>query len=284
MKRLLIAGLLFTSACRAEAPKPPSRELEDWRGKRVSVPLRAQRIVSLVPSCTELLFVVGAGPQVAGVTTYCTYPEEAKAKPKIGDLSVNYEILASLKPDLVVSSWTLARRSAEAVEAMGIPVFCVDPRDFPDIARALRVVGRLTDHEAEGERAAKELEARVAAVEKRVAGKPRPGVCIELTSTPHVAVPGTTGHDLIVRAGGRNLFEDLTGDRYLAVSWESVLSRDPDVYIVGHRDDPPERRPGFATMKAARAKRCVVLDLEWLNFPTPRLATGLEKLAEILHP
>ncbi len=279
MKRLL---LLLLIGCAPKHAPGPTRLVKDWRGREIAVPVNPQRIVSIVPGCTELLFAVGAGPQVVGVTTYCLYPDEALRLTKIGDLSVNYEVLVSLKPDLVVASSLLVKSNVAAIESLGLPVFCVDPVDFGDIARALRVLGDVTGRGEAGEKAARELETRVAAVERRVAGKPRPTVVMELTSRVDVAVPGTYGHDVIVRAGGTNAFGDMKGPLFAPVTWEAVVARDPDVYVVAHEDgNQPVERRGFAGMKAS--KRCVAVDAKWLVFPTPRLARGLELVAEALH-
>ena len=280
MKYLL---LLLLAGCAPKHATGPTRLVKDWRGREVAVPVKPAKIVSIVPGCTELLFAVGAGPQVVGVTTYCLYPEEAKSRRKIGDLSVNFEILASLEPDLVIASYGLVKSSIASIESLGIPVFCVDPADFPDIARALRVLGDVTGHADVAEKAARDLEERVAAVERRVAGKAKPTVVLEYTSRIDVAVPGTYGHDVIVRAGGRNAFEDLKGSLFAPVAWEAVVARDPEVYVVAHSDlNQPTDRRGFAEMRGS--KRLVAIDAAWLVFPTPRLVKGLELLAEALHP
>lgn len=284
MRPLLAASFLLLLSCGGSKPPTAARTVVDFRGKAVGLPARPERIVSLVPGATELLFAAGAGGQVVGVTTWCNYPEEAKSRTKVGDLQVNWELLKSLRPDLVVTAWSLTRTSGEAVEELGIPVFSVDPRSLADVSRALRLLGEVTGRAEEAERAARSVEERVAAVERRVAGRPRPSVLLEMTSTPHVAVAGSYGHDVIVRAGGRNVFEDVAGDRFAAVSWEAALARDPDVYVVAHGYEPPDGRPGFAALRAVREGRYFRFDLQDFSFPTPRLVRGLERLAEKLHP
>ncbi len=281
MKRLLL--LILLAGCSESKPAAAGRVVKDWRGRDVTVPWKPVRIVSIVPSCTELLFAAGAGPQVAGVTRYCRYPEEAATRTQVGDITVNFEVLRSLQPDLVVAAYGLTKRSVDSIEAMGIPVFCVEPSSLPDIARALRVLGDITGHAEEGERAARDVEERTAAVERRVAGKPRPTVVLEVSSMIDVAVPGTYGHDVIVRAGGRNAFEDMTGSLFAAVTWEAIVKRDPEVYITAHEDaDRPAQRAGFSAMRAS--KRLVEIEPRWLVYPTPRLVRGLELVAEALHP
>jgi len=279
MRRALLVLLL--AGCSPKPAAGPVRLVKDWRGKDVAVPVKPARIVSIVPACTELLFEAGADGQVVGVTTYCFHPPEAATRTKIGDLSVNFEVLASLQPDLVIASHKLVQSSVASIESMGTPVFCIDPTGFDDIAKALRVLGDITGHVEAGEAAARDLEARVAAVERRVAGKPRRRVVMELTSRVDVAVPGTYGHDVIVRAGGQNAFEEMKGPLFAPVTWEAIVARDPDLYIVAHDDaNRPASRRGASGMKAT----FVEIEPRWLVFPTSRLARGLELVAEALHP
>lgn len=283
--RRVWAVLALLGACTPDPPKPAGRTVADWRGKAVAVPAAPKRVVSLLPSCTELLFAAGAGAQVVGVTTYCDTPPEAASRTKIGAIDVNFEVVKGLEPDLVVAGWTMNRRSVEALEGMGMAVFCVDPSGLADVARALKTLGEVTGNREAGERAAAELERRVAAVEARVAGRPRPLVALEMTSEPRFAVPGTYTHDALEKAGARNAFAELSGPLHAAVSWEAVLARDPEVYVVAHGSEPrPRSRPGFGSMRAARSGRVHEFEARWFVYPTPRLARGVELLAEALHP
>jgi iron complex transport system substrate-binding protein len=278
VRPLLPLVLLFAAACgKAAEPPAATRTFTDSRGKSVTVPWPLKRIVSIIPSTTELLFAVGAGEQVAGVTTWCDWPPEAKSKPKIGDLIVDYEKLATLKPDVVVTYWSQTRKTSGEIEAKGYPLFSVEPHSFEEIARALRMLGTLTGHEAEGEKAAATLEARV----KAVAAPPGPTVYFEHSSEPM----GTTGPDTYVgdalrRAGARNIFE---GGWHL-IEWETVMARDPDVILIAHdRIQGLENRAGWKNLRAVKAGRVHVVAKEKYVYPTPRLADGLEEAARIFR-
>lgn len=276
MRRLLLLVLL-AGCSKPEDPPAATRDFVDARGKTVKVAYPPRRIVSIIPSTTELLFAVGAGDQVAGVTTYCDWPPEAKAKPKIGDIVVDYERLATLKPDVVVTSWSTTKKASAEIEGKGYPLFSVEPLSFEEIVASLRKLGALTGHVAEGERAAAALEARV----KAVVALPGPTVYFEHSPEPL----GTTGPDTYVgdalrRAGGRNIFEG----GWKLIDWEAVMARDPEVILIAHdRKVNFEERAGWKNLKAVRNKRVHFVKLEHYVYPTPRLADGLEEAARIFR-
>jgi len=276
MRRLALIVLL--AGCSRPADPPPlTREFVDARGKIVKIAYPPKRIVSIIPSTTELLFDVGAGEQVAGVTTYCDWPPEAKKKPKIGDIVVDYEKMAALKPDVVVTSWSTTRKASAEIEGKGYPLFSVEPRSFEEIVASLRKLGALTGHQAEGERAAAALEARV----KAVVASSGPTVYIEHSPEPlGTTGPDTYMGDAIRRAGGRNVFD---GGWHL-VDWEAVMSRDPDVILIAHdRKTGYESRAGWNNLRAVKNKRVYFVAKEHYMYPTPRLADGLEEAARIFR-
>lgn len=276
MRRLALIVLL-AGCSRPADPSPLTKEFVDARGKIVKIAYPPKRIVSIIPSTTELLFDVGAGEQVAGVTTYCDWPPEAKKKPKIGDVVVDYEKMAALKPDVVVTSWSTTRKASAEIEGKGYPLFSVEPRSFEEIIVSLRQLGALTGHQAEGERAAAALEARV----KAVVASSGPTVYIEHSPEPlGTTGPDTYMGDAIRRAGGRNVFD---GGWHL-VDWEAVMSRDPDVILIAHdRKTGYESRAGWSNLRAVKNKRVYFVAKEHYMYPTPRLADGLEEAARIFR-
>ena len=276
MRRLLLVVLL--AGCSKAADRPvATREFIDSRGKTVRIAYPPRRIVSIIPSTTELLFAVGAGDQIAGVTTWCDWPPEAKAKPKIGDIVVDYERLATLKPDVVVTYWSQTKKTTADIESKGIPLFSVEPHSFEEIVRSLRMLGQMTGHEAQGEAAAAALEARV----KAVVATSGPTIYFEHSPEPL----GTTGPETYVgdalrRAGGRNIFD---GGWHL-IDWEAVMKRDPEVILITHdRREGLERRAGWGNLKAVKNKRVYFVAKENYLYPTPRLVNGLEEAARIFR-
>jgi iron complex transport system substrate-binding protein len=278
MRAALLLLLLASCAKPAEPPLAgPTKTFVDSRGKSVTIAWPPKRIVSTVPSLTELLYAVGAQEQLVGVTTYCVYPPEAQKKPKIGSINVDYEALAVLKPDVIATSVAVAHKSAGELEAQGYKVFSVDPRTVADIAAALRQLGALTGHEAEAEKAAASFEARV----KAASAPPGPTVYFEHSGDPlGTSGPDSYLGDAIRLAGGRNIFEG----GWKLIDWESVLARDPEVILIAHqRKAALERRSGWANLKAVKNGRVYVVELEHFLFPTLRLADGVEEASRLLH-
>jgi iron complex transport system substrate-binding protein len=250
----------------------------DSRGKTVLIPARPERIVSLAPSTTELLFDVGAGEQIAGVTTYCEFPPEARSKPKIGDLVLDLEKLSALRPDLVVTAWSLTQKTSADLEGRGYAVFGVDPQSFEDIAAALASLGTLTGHAQEGRKAAEALRSRVRAI----APFEGPTFYFEHSADPL----GTTGPETYTgralrQAGGRNIFD---GAWLNAIDWEAVMARDPQVILIAHdRREGLERRAGWKKLRAVREGRVYFVPKEHYVYPTPRLVEGLEEASRLFH-
>ncbi len=258
-------------------------------GRRVEVPDRPGRIVSLVPSVTEVLFAVGAGDRLVGVTRFCTYPPEARALPKVGGYAdPSLEAIVALSPDLVFGAAdstppALVRR----LEALGIPVYVVYPRNLRDTVETIRQVGRVAGVPEGGEAVAGRLRATVERVRRAVQGLPRPGVLLCIMVRPLVvAGPGTLGNDMVEAAGGRNVVPQGAA-RYPTWGAESLLAADPEVIVVSpHPGEPaPERFfRQWPELRAVASGRVVPIESDWLHRPGPRLAKGLMALAEALHP
>jgi iron complex transport system substrate-binding protein len=263
----LLAALLLAVSCTKQTSTGSEQRL---------------RIISLVPSATELLFEVGARDQVVGVTTSCLYPPEAQEKEKIGGLIVDIEKVLSLRPDLILSS-PIARKASGDLQRLGLRVVTIEANTFEEIAEQLRRVGGLTGHAQEGDVAADRLLARVRAVEARVGGLPPPTVFFETGGDPILtAGPRSYPGDALRRAGGQNIMYDL--DRpWGTVSWEVVLKRDPEVILIAHASQALPARAGWEKLRAVQAGRVHHVPKEAFYYPTPRLAEGLELAARLFH-
>ncbi len=261
----------------------------DATGRRVEAPDHPRRIVSLVPSVTEVLFALGVEDRVVGVTRFCNYPPRAQAKPKVGGYAdPSLEAIAALSPDLVFAAADATKPAlVRRLQALGIPVFVVYPRSLEGTVEMIRQVGRAADAPDAGERLAGELEATIAEVRSRVAGLPRPRVLLCIMVRPLVvAGPDTLGHDLIETAGGRNVVPPGPA-RYPTWGPESLLGADPDVIVVSpHPGDPAPARffERWPELKAVASGRVVQIPSDWIHRPGPRLSRGLRALARVLHP
>lgn len=286
MRKIAVLIFVLLAGCPAPRERVPMRTIRDLAGREVPVPVAVKRIVSIVPSVTEMLFAAGAGDLVVGVTTYCEYPPEARQLPKIGDMRVNYEAVVALAPDLVVSSHDLAAKSNEQLRGLGYPVLGLDPKNLAEVAAGLRLLGEVTGRKEAAERAAVDHERRIEAILARVRNVTRrPTVYLEASSQPHAAAPGMTADEIIRLAGGTNIITETYAGKWIPISWELVLARNPEVVVLAHDYPPhPRERPGWAGLRAVKAGRVFDWDKAHFMFPTPRLAVGLELLAKTLHP
>ncbi|GAB4268112.1 ABC transporter substrate-binding protein [Deferrisoma sp.] len=261
----------------------------DALGRRVEVPDRPQRIVSLVPSVTEVLYALGVQDRVAGVTRFCTFPAEARSKPKVGGYAdASLEAVVALASDLVLASADATPPVLiDRLAGLGIPVYVVYPRSLSGTAAMLRRLGRVVGAARAGERLAADLERATAGVRSRVRDLPRPGVLLCVMVEPLVvAGPGTLAHDLIETAGGRNVVP-AGPSRYPTWGPESLLAADPDVVVVSPH--PGQPAPGrlfdrWPELKAVAAGRVVEIPADWIHRPGLRLARGLRALARAIHP
>ena len=178
----------------------------DQTGRTLTLPGPPRRIVSLVPSVTEVLYAIGAESVLVGVTDFCDYPPEATRKPHVGGmLSPNLETLVTLKPDLVVATRSgNTEETFDQLKRLGLPVYLVDPATVADVLRLVSDLGELTGHRDGAAAVDKDIERRIAAVRERVAGRPLPRVLYVLWPEPLI-VPGkgVLVSELIAIAGER---------------------------------------------------------------------------------
>lgn len=270
--------------------------LTDDLGRSVTLTRPPQRIVSLAPSNTEILFAVGAGPQVVGVTDFCDFPPQVRGLPRVGGIvpgSLSVERVVSLAPDLVVSAGRLQQPVIDALARLGIPVLALEPRTIERVYENIRKVGQLTGHPDGAQVVVRTMQQRVEAVRRRIADlrpEERVRVFYEVWDNPLMtAGPGTFIGQLIELAGGINVFDDV-GQDWPQVSLEELLRRDPDVILgpATHQSglvlDDLRRRPGWQTLRAVRAGRVHVIEDNLISRPGPRLVEGLEQVARALYP
>lgn len=263
-------------------------QVTDALGRDVGGEAAPQRIVSLVPAVTEILYALGLEDRIAGVTSFCNYPEAARSKPQIGEYaSPSLEVMATIQPDLVfmaadASSPELLRR----LETLDIPVFIVYPRSVNETAGLIRDMGRLLEREKAAEVLAADLDNAVACSRSLTAALPKVRVLCTVMSQPLVVAGRNTLLDDLVRiAGGENVVTQGL-NRYPTWGIESVLAADPDVILVSPHPgqvDPSAYYRRWPELKAVKSDRLVTIDADWIQRPGPRLQLGLSALVKALH-
>jgi iron complex transport system substrate-binding protein len=297
--RLLIVGavlcLLLTVACRSSNTPVASnrsnyREITDDSGRRVPLPSHIDRIVSLAPNLTEIVFAVGAGNTLVGDTTYCDFPSEAKNVEKVGDtLHPSLEKIIALRPQLVlVSTASQLEVFTDQLKSHQIEVFVTDPHDLEGVFNSISQVGEIVGKQDVSKAVVAKLRARSLAVEQAVQQLPRIRIFYQLSAEPLY----TAGHDsfvtdLIRRAGADSVTADVSG-AWPKYSAESALAAKPEAIIL-----PTGGSMGNGNTNVAEALkhspavlqgRVYKINDDHLVRPGPRAVEGLEEMAKALHP
>lgn len=302
-KLLVVFGLvvLISGCAPAATPTPipptatpalPAIVLTDDAGRTVEIAEAPQRLVSFAPSNTEILFALGLGDRVVGVTDFCDYPEEAKAIEKVGGIEPNLEKVVSLDPDLVLAIGGNADLVSK-LEGLGITVLVLDPSDLEGIYRDIELVGRAAGVKGKAEALVAGMRKRVEAITAKTKGlTSRPKVFYELDaadpSKPYTPGPGTWHDDFIEMAGGINVAADAKM-QWVQLSAEEIIAQNPAIIILGDANygvtaEMVKERPGWGVIAAVRNDRIYPIDDNLISRPGPRIIEGLEELARIIHP
>ncbi|MDR2534447.1 MAG: cobalamin-binding protein [Treponema sp.] len=294
-KKILWFGLLLVCEVSVLHPQQHKTDfpltLKDVLGRTLILNEPPRRVVSLSPGITEILFAIGAGNQVVGITQYCNYPPEAQSRTKVGGFSgstVNIEHIARLKPDMVLLSGFMHERLIPLLERLSIPVFALEPQNFEEVYRTIEDIGRLTGNLRSAGTVITGMQEKIRQAEARRGNRERPGVFWELSDEPLITAGGNTFiSEAIYLAGGRNVFADLQ-EQWPTVNTEQVLLKSP-VWIIAGDDhgkaiEPRSlaRRPGWSKIPGVRDNRIALVNADWLYRYGPRLADAVMSIAEIL--
>jgi iron complex transport system substrate-binding protein len=275
------------------APQPII--LVDSLGREVVLDGPAQAIISLAPSNTELLFAVGAGDQVIAREDFSNYPEAVLELPSIGNTQEqNLEEIVRLQPDLVLAADVNAPEHIKAIENLGITVFSLaNPSDLEGLYENMRIVAKLTGHEAETEIWIENARQRVTTImETLQQAETTPTVFYELDSTdptkPWTSGAGTFIDTLITMAGGQNIASGMN-TAWAQFSQEELILQDPQIILLGDAmwgitPEMVSERPGWEQLTAVVENRVLPFNDDLVSRPGPRLIDGLEALARAIHP
>lgn len=278
----LLASLILAPAARADFPI----EMKDDRGVAVRLGSEPRRIVSLAPSLTEVVFLLGQEEKLVGVTRHCNYPPRAQAFPKIGGIAdPDLERIVAASPDLVLCTTDgNPRDKVRSLEEMGIPCFAVAPQDLEGIFATIERIGTLLGVPQVAWREANALRSRAANVARRMPGA-TPNVLFVVSTSPIMAAGQGTFMDELVRlAGGRNAAAGFSG-RYPRLSVEDLVAARPDIIFIaamaGVERFPPEVTR-WKEVPAFRDGGVVSLDGDLVTRPGPRMVTALEEVSRAL--
>ncbi|HEV2111128.1 MAG TPA: cobalamin-binding protein [Gammaproteobacteria bacterium] len=263
-------------------------QLNGADGITVTLKAPAQRVVSLAPDLSELLFDVGAGDTLLGTVEYSDYPAAAKAIPRVGDgFHVDVEKVLALKPDLVLA-WAGGTPQAlmDKLRALKLPVLAIATHELPDVAANLETLGSATGHEAAAAKAAGDFRERLAALQDSYAQAAPIRVFYEISAEPLFTVGGPQSISRLMRlCGGHNVFADLS-ELGPAVSLEAVLARDPQAIVTGDGEGDVAERfkrwQQWPQLSAVRYKNLYAVNDDWISRATPRLLDAGKQLCEDL--
>jgi iron complex transport system substrate-binding protein len=294
---LLIIALVGCAGAKtpevSEVAKPIS--VVDDAGRTVEIAETPQRLISLAPSNTEILFALGLGDKVIGVTDFCDYPEGAKAIEKVGGIEPNLEKLVDLDPDLIlaIGGSPAQVEKATEIEKLDLTVLVLEPGDIEGIMANIELVGQATGAEKEASELAAELRKRFDDITAKAKGaESRPKVFYELDATdpskPYTPGPGSFIDALITLAGGSNVGAGAKM-QWAQLSTEEIIAQDPEIIILGDANygvtaEMVKERPGWSVIAAVKNDTIYPIDDVLVSRPGPRIIDGLEALARIIHP
>lgn len=264
----------------------------DQLGRQIEVPENPQRVISLAPSITEIVFDLGQEKRLVGATQFSTYPDGAKKIPRVGSyVRLDLEKIIALQPDLC-----LAIKDGNPIhiinriEEMGIPVYAIDPRNLNQTMETIALLGKILQAQQIAESLVDDMQKRIARVRSRLTGTlVRPQVFFQIDANPIVSAGNNTFiNELIELAGGINTAAGK--DPYPRFNWEDILHLQPEIVVIsamaGGLNDKQlkETWQHWEQLSAVRNKQVFVVDAAMFDRATPRLITGLETLAQIIHP
>ncbi|MDD2665943.1 MAG: cobalamin-binding protein [Methanocellales archaeon] len=294
---LMIVLLMASGGCIKLSPMIEEQPLTvtDDLGRDVIIPKELNRIVSLSPSNTEILFALGLGDKVVGVTRYCNYPPEAQEKEEIGGfVSVNIEKVVALKPDLILADSSLQKAVVEELEKLGLSVVALGADDVDEILEDVELIGKITGREEIAQELTANMRDKIKAITDNTKSLnegqlPKALFILELDPL-RVAGPGSLAHILIQLAGGYNIAADADA-RYVVYNSELLIERDPDVIIFNKQMGTIEitaqdlkGQPGWDAISAVKNDRVYGIDGDIISRKGPRIVDGLEEIAIYIHP
>jgi iron complex transport system substrate-binding protein len=281
----LLSLALVLTGCNSSEQTPVNYVFDDL-GRLVAINGTPQGIISLAPSNTEILFALGLGDRVVGVTDYCDYPPEALNKTKVGGYATpDIEKIVALNSDLILVAYGTPMDVINTMVGLRLTVFGIKTTDLADLINDIRRIGEITDKEIEAQALTSEMESKIQGVNNQTEElEQRPSVFYIVWHDPlWTAGSETFIHELIEKGGGVNICQNITG--YTTISIEEVVARDPEIIITSEWSyDWALNATELASTNASQTGRIYTCDDNLVQRPGPRLVEGLEWFAHFIHP
>lgn len=294
-RALVVAAVALAGAAGSPMSVHAAVSVVDDAGRTVTLARPAERVISLAPHATELVYEAGGGARLVGAVSYSDYPPQAKALPRVGSNSaLDLERIVALRPDLIVV-WRHGNdtRQIDKLRALGIALFVSEPHKVGDVATNLERLGILLGSERTADAAAQRYRGEIARLRARYAARPVVSVFYQVWDRPLLTLNGAhIVSDAIALCGGRNVFGELAA-RVPTVSVEAVVAANPEAIVTSAKGatapsaDAPlpdlARWRAWPSMTAVGRDNLFAIDGDLINRPGPRLAQGIEALCQDLE-
>ncbi|MGI9036381.1 MAG: ABC transporter substrate-binding protein [Pyrinomonadaceae bacterium] len=288
---LLLAIGCWLGGCQSEnsniqIPALATRQVTDDLGRRVKIPEKVERAVSLAPNLTEIIFAVDAGGKLVGDTTYCDYPAAAQKIQKIGDtLNPNIEAIIALKPQVVfVSTASQIETFTRTLEQQNIAVFITNPKNLDGVYQSIFQIGEILDRSEKANEIVGEMKRRASDVKEQTRASNRVKTFVQISREPLFTIGKDSFiTDLIERAGGASVTANVP-EAYPKFSKETALALQPEAIILSDSPDDLEPNDVFKNSPAVKNGRVFKISADLLSRPSPRIIDALEQIARDLHP
>lgn len=271
--------------------------IKDAIDQEVVIEEKPEKIVSLMPSNTEIVFALGLGDELVGVSDYDNYPKEAAEKEKVGGMEFNVEKIISLNPDVVLAHASSAHNSTEGLQQIrdaGIDVVVVnDATSFEDVYKGMEMIGQATGAETEADKLVADMKEKLAAIKNKAAAisdSDQKSVYIEVSGEPSIFTTGTNTfmQEMLDTINAKNIISE---EGWIQVDQEAVIAANPDAIITTYGAysetspiDQISSRKGWEEIKAVKEKQIVDVDSDMVTRSGPRLVEGVEAVAEAVYP
>jgi iron complex transport system substrate-binding protein len=263
-------------------------EVTDFKGRSIVLDKIPQKIVSLSPSNTEILFALGAGDKVVGVTSYCDYPEEAKKIEQVGTFEgPNMELIKKAQPDVVLAGY-IQEETVKTIESMGIPVIVTEAESFEAIYQSIGLIGKITGTGVKAEEIVAGMKSKIAEIETNIKDKKKPTVFYVVWTDPLTTAGSNTFiNDVIKAAGGINVAEKV--ESWAKYSAEQLVKDNPEILVAalhstdkGMAKEDLKENPIFSKLECVKnGKVYVMSDDNVISRPGPRIVQAVEEMNKV---